>query len=132
MLKLQTGFPRDFPTNELLNVTQELSVHQLIAYYSLLQVHKTLVNKKPSYIYDKFEIRNPQDGVVLPHRQFSTIAPINRQLNLSRAGFICRGSQLFNLLPWSYVFAQNINSSKWMLKNGRCQILPSNRLDTMY
>ena len=99
MLKLQTGLPRDFPTSDLLKETKELSVHQLIAYYTLLQVHKTVVNKKPAYISEKFVLRNPQEGVVLPHSQFSTIAPINRQLNLSRAGFIFRGAQLFNMLP---------------------------------
>ena len=99
MLKLQTGLPRDFSTCDLMKETQELSVHQLIAYYTLLQVHKTIVNKKPSYISEKFALRNSKEGVVLPHRQFSTITPVKKKLNLSRAGFIFRGTELFNMLP---------------------------------
>ena len=47
MLKLQSGLPHDFPTEDLINLTGELSVHQLIAYHTLLQVHKIIVNKKP-------------------------------------------------------------------------------------
>ena len=46
-------------------------------------------------------MRNPQDGVVFPYRQISTIAPLNRTLNVSRAGFIYRGTALFNQLPLS-------------------------------
>ena len=81
--------------------TKELSVNQLIAFHTLVQIHKIVVNKKPSSLFRKCAIRNPQDGITFPHRQTSTIVPLNRKFNVSRAGFIYRGTALFNQLPLS-------------------------------
>ena len=85
-------------TKELLKITDELSVHQLIAYHTLLQVNKTIISKKPSYIYKKLKLRTPGENFIFPKRQTHTIM-VNRKLNISRSSFIYRGANLFNRLP---------------------------------
>ena len=67
-------------------------------------------------------IRNPHDGITLPHRTSSTITPVNNRLNLTRAGFIYRGTALFNQLPFSLRTCTRIKKFKedtktWVLLN---------------
>ena len=76
VLKLQNGLPRDFPTKDLLVKSNELSINQLIAYHTLVQVHKIVVNRKPAYISKKLIVKMPSDGIAFPHRQVSTITPL--------------------------------------------------------
>ena len=52
VLRLKTGLDYDTPTSTLVSESNDLSVHQLIAYQTILTVHKTLRNKKPTYIYN--------------------------------------------------------------------------------
>ena len=42
VLKLQMKLPRDFPTKDLLEKSDTLSIHQLIGYHTLVQVYKIL------------------------------------------------------------------------------------------
>ena len=115
MLKLRLGRRYDFPTNDLLKITGELSVHQLIAYHTLLQVNKTLISKKPAYIYEKLQLRTPEVNSIFPQRQSHTIQ-INRRLNISRSSFIYRGANLFSQLPMDLRMCQNENHFKKKVK----------------
>ena len=81
-----------------MEITGELSVHQLVAYHTLLQVNKTLISKKPSYIYKKLHLRTPGESSIFPQSQSHTII-INSRLNISRSSFLYRGASLFNQLP---------------------------------
>ena len=47
VLKLETGFPSDYSTRDLINFTDQLSVHQLVAYHTLIHVHKIIIHDKP-------------------------------------------------------------------------------------
>ena len=116
MLKLRSSRPYDFPTSELLKITNELSVHQLIAYHSLLQINKTLISKKPSYIYKKLQVRTPVEEFIFPKRETHTIA-INRKLNASRSSFLYRGASLFNKLPQKLRECQNEKDFKREVKS---------------
>ena len=98
VLKLQTGLPRDYPTNELITQTGELSIHQMIAYHTLVQVHKTVITKKPKYLSDKLSPRVPGGVDMFPHRQAFTIT-VNRELTISRVAFVYRGAKIWNQLP---------------------------------
>ena len=67
-------------------------------------------------------MKYPQEGNVFPCRQSATIAPLNRKLNLSRAGFIFRGTNLFNQLPMELRTCKEISKFKkevrdWTLAN---------------
>ena len=101
ILKLQTGLPRDYPTNQLLTKTGNLSIHQLIAFQTLTQVFKVINNKKPHYLSTKFNIRNPENNRAFPHRKVNTVLVTNSKLSITRGGFIFRGQTLWNLLPAS-------------------------------
>jgi hypothetical protein len=85
---------QNMPTVELLNLSGDLSVHQLGALRTLNLTKKIMLTQKPSYLAERFMI--PQDrgtraGEVL-HRE-------NLKLGLAREGFVYRGIKLFNLLP---------------------------------
>ena len=90
-LRLQTGLPYDYPTKDLIKKTGQLSVHQMIAYHTLLQVHKVIINNRPKYLSDKMKIKSATDST-FPHRQAFTINVSNKSLSISRAGFVFRGS----------------------------------------
>ena len=75
------------------------AVHQLVAYHTLIQVHKIIISEKPRYLSNNMKIKCPQDGSVFPHRQSTTINVNNKNLSISRAGFVFRSAQLFNNLP---------------------------------
>ena len=78
--------------------TGTLSVHQMIAYYTLLTVFKVIKTGKPSYLSSKLMV-NRDAGVARRGLEASTIATPNYILGVSRAGFIYRGAKLFNMLP---------------------------------
>ena len=51
------------PTSELLDQTGSLSVHQMIAYHTAITTHKIIKSGKPSYIADKFKMRNMNQNI---------------------------------------------------------------------
>ena len=122
VLKLQTGLPRDYPTKDLLLKTENLSIHQQIAYQTLVQVFKAIINQKPHYISNKLIIRKPEQNKIFPLRQINTVLTTKKNLSLSRGGFMYRGQTLWNLLPTSLRFCVKIKDfkvqvRKWVLDN---------------
>ena len=85
-------------TKDLISKSGELSVNQLVAYHTLLQTHKSILTQQPEYIYRNFNIKTPGQNQPFPHRQAFTLNT-NRNLLISRAGFLYRGSHLWNMLP---------------------------------
>ena len=86
------------PTLELVKSCGDLSVHQLGAYYTVLQVYKTITNHQPKYLSDKLILRKPIENIIFPQRHVNTIK-VRGNLTLSRSGFLYRGAQLWNSLP---------------------------------
>ena len=68
------------------------------AYHTLLQVHKSILNQQPQYIYDNLNLRVHGKNQTFPHRQEYTVNT-NRNLSISRAAFIYRGAHIWNMLP---------------------------------
>ena len=99
VLKLQTGLPNDCPTIELMKETGSFSVHQLMAFHTLVQVHKIVINQKPKYLAEKLKLKTSENnGKIFPHKHSNKIN-VNCELSLSRAAFVHRGAQIFNSLP---------------------------------
>ena len=71
-----------------------MSVHQLIAYKTILTVYKTIQTKKPSYIYNK--LKPKQTGRPLRN---GTNLDIQAELTITRGGFMYRASKLYNMIP---------------------------------
>ena len=85
---------QNIPTVELLNLSGDLSIHQLGALRTLNLTKKIILTQKPSYLAQRLMIpqdRGTRSGGVLPQE--------NLKLGLAREGFIYRGIKLYNLLP---------------------------------
>ena len=105
--RLLTGAPYHTPTKELLQMTDSLSIQQMIAFQTLVMTHKILKSKKPTYLASHMtmnlnskELRN---GQMLNHPKTS--------LAISREGFIQRGITLMNKLDKSA--RQECNTKKF-------------------
>ena len=66
-----------------------LSVNQLVAYHTLIQVYKIRKSEEPEYLYGILSNDNRNDHIVIP----------NSELSLFKKSFTCRGSQLWNSVP---------------------------------
>ena len=86
------------PTSELLDQTGSLSVHQMTAYHTALTTHKIIQSGKPSYIAEKFKVRNMNQNT---RQGAGTLVPPSYSRNIPREGFIYRGAVLHNKLPVS-------------------------------
>ena len=119
------------PTVTLMRVCGWMSVRQLMAYHSLVVLHKTLASQKPVYLYQKvtsggkftyktrqaascppgfsFEVNHPTDSGTL--RQGSST-----KLGLSRKGWCWKSVELYNTLPTDLRLERKLPSFKKRLK----------------
>ena len=98
VLRLKTGnYEMNAPTNALLDVTGDLSVHQLGAYHTLVTAHRIIRTGSPQYLAGKLELRKPLPGHPFPARQLNTIS-VNSELTIGRSSFLYRAARLWNLL----------------------------------
>ena len=86
------------PTEDLLNQTDSLSIHQMIAYHTAESTYKIVQSGKPSYIAAKMQVRKGNQN----NRQGAgTVSQPGYTLNMAREGFIYRGATIFNKLDES-------------------------------
>ena len=112
-MKLNQSDNSNTSCKDLVRMTGDMSIHQLMAYFTLLQMHKTVTTQKPSYLANKLVLRKPTvDERVFPHRQLNCINLDDRNMTISRSGFICRGAKLWNLLPLELRCKEKSNSFK--------------------
>ena len=96
--RMKTGLGYNVSTEDLLKASGELSIHQLIAYHTLLTVHKIKLSEKPQYLNQRLAFSSFEEYGVAPRRQANKIY-IKQELSISRTGFIYRGGLLWNQLP---------------------------------
>ena len=65
------------PTQTLLNQCGWLSIRQLVAYHSLILLHKVIVNKTPQYIYSRLKFnerdsRTSDNMMLVENRRYKT------------------------------------------------------------
>jgi hypothetical protein len=96
--RMKTGLGYDKSTKELLAASRDMSKHQLTAYHTLVMVNKIKTNRKPEYLDRRVPFITFEEDGVGPRRQQNKIY-VKQSLNISRAGFIYRGSLLWNQLP---------------------------------
>ena len=98
--RMKTGLGYEVSSKSLLQADDDLSIHQLIAYHTLVTVHKIKGSQKPRYIDERLPFRpSNDDDDEEPHRNSKKIYVGNQELNMSRAGFVYRGGHLWNQLP---------------------------------
>ena len=120
-LWLQTGLGWEASTRHLVSEGKALSVQQLTAYHTLMTVFKAVRLKKPSYLAEKFKLRQPNESEVFPHRQTNCIKG-KANLTISRGGIVYRGAKLWNLMDPDLRNEPKLKSfkpkvKKWIIAN---------------
>ena len=95
MNKLITGARQGVATVDLLRDTNSLSIQQMVAYYTLIMVHKVTLTGKPSYIAGKLRLRDESERELRAWGGRMVEIPAYT-LETSRAGFVYRGGKLYN------------------------------------
>ena len=121
-LRYKSGiFELNTPTSVLLDATNDLSVHQLGAYQTLVTVFRIVTTGQPRYLSEKLTLRKPTQDGVFPCRKINTIN-VQCELSIARSGFCYRGAKLWNSLPSGLrqeirvnIFKKNVR--KWVLDN---------------
>ena len=93
--RLITGAKYDAPTAELLEETESLSVHQMIAYQTAVMTYKIIQSKKPSYLASRIQ---PRECNMRLRGRLGSIEQQGRSLSIAKEGFIYRGRQIMNKL----------------------------------
>ena len=93
--RLITGARHGVATTELLASTNSLSVQQMVAYYTLIMVHKITKTGKPSYLARKLKLREEGERELRGWGGRTVEVP-DYSLEASRAGFVYRGGRLYN------------------------------------
>ena len=113
--RMKTGLGFDISTKELLEASKELSIHQLIAYHTLVMVKKIKSSKKPRYLDRRLPFTTLEDNIAGPRRQLNKIH-VRQSLSISRAGFDYRGALLWNSLPDQLRTMENLGGFKSVVK----------------
>ena len=118
IMRILTGLSRDTPTSVLLEQTGSLSVHQSIAFQTLILAKKIANSGKPSYIAEQLNSQNDARSTL--RGQNVNMDLKSYRLNSSRAGFLYRAAKLFNSLPMEIKKEDNskkfkIDVRKWIL-----------------
>ena len=120
------------PTKTLMKVCGWMSVRQLMAYHSLVLLHKTLRSKTPVYLHQKvtsgghFPYRTRTASACPPGFSFTVSHPTDNgairqqsgsKLGLSKQGWCWSSVELYNLLPTDLRLETKLPSFKKRLKN---------------
>ena len=86
-----------------------LTVNQLLAYHTLVQVFKIRKSEEPEYLSDLLGKDNRQGSIIIP----------NSDLTLAKKSFVFRGAELWNKLPIQIrqslkIGSFKIASKKWV------------------
>jgi hypothetical protein len=114
VLRSLTDFDRRTPVTVLHDQSNQLSVHQRCALYTLTSVQKAINMKQPDYSFSRFKPLNDHTN----HQ----ISRVEYKLSLSRGGYFYRGSKLYNQVPDQITQTSNETvfktaAKKWVLRN---------------
>jgi hypothetical protein len=99
VLRMKTkNFDLNVPTDDLLDSTGDLSVHQLGAHHTIVTAHRVITTGQPQYLAAKLILRQPRPDETFPLRQANTIT-VNCDLTIGRSGFLYRAARIWNQLP---------------------------------
>ena len=100
-LRLQTGLGWYSSTEQLVNRANTLSVHQLVAYHTLLQAHKCRISGEPLFMFRRLfpNANQQQDNLGSLRSVTNESISINFNLSLTRGSFFYRAARLYNALP---------------------------------
>ena len=120
------------PTKTLLKTCGWMSVRQLMAYHSLVLLHKTLAHQAPVYLYEKvtaggqFHYKTRQAAVCPTEFSFSVQHPTNSgtvrqvssvKLGISKQSWCWRSVEMYNTLSTELRMEKKLPKFKKQLKN---------------
>ena len=111
VMRITTSSRYDTPTSELLQKSNQLSIHQLMGYHTATQVYNIKQNRFPLYHFRRLfgENNGLRSGSNLESR-------VEFRKSLGRGSFFYQGSRLWNLLPQALKTAPDIRMFKLMTK----------------
>ena len=114
VLRLRTGLHRDTAVATLLSRGRQLSVQQLAAYHSVLQVYKTCQTKQPEYLYHRLF---PNDNIIDEETRITRSIRnmdirVENNLSLARSAFCYKASKLWNSMPSVIKTTRHLNGFK--------------------
>ena len=104
ILRLLTGLDYETPTKVLLEKTNQLSVHQLVAYHTACQLYKISKSQLPAYHFNRLFRKNENGIVECKNIQFN--------LTLGKSNFFYQSSKIWSALPVELKEAPTIHSFK--------------------
>ena len=118
-LRLETRSDRNTPTTELLSKTRKLSVHQMVAQSTAVQVYNVNRSQEPRYHHARLFGRNQP---TLYETRTARDPRLEVNLSLGRGGFFYQGSRIWTALPQHIKDARNVetfkkNCKKWVQAN---------------
>ena len=120
IMRIQTGDDVGIRIRVLLDKSRQLSVQQMVAYQTAVQVYNISRNMEPRYHYDR--LFGPVDsGSSIQTRQGNQ-KRVNFNLSLARGSFFYQGSRIWAALPWNIRSVQNTKifkrkCRKWIIRN---------------
>ena len=114
-LRIYKKVPRETPIRTLLAQSNSLSVHQLVAYHSAVQVYKVNTTKKPEYHYHRLFGEN---RVLLPRTRSDTNndSRVDFKLSLARTSFFFQSSRIWSAIPLCIKTAKSLETFKRAMK----------------
>ena len=118
VMRMESRMDYNTPTTTLLDKTNSLSVHQLVAQYMLTQMYKVVETQQPQYHYSRLVVED-MGG---PARRSRKEVKIEFNLSLSRGSFFYQASRLWAALPAQLKQANKITGfknlcKKWIKEN---------------
>ena len=115
-MRLQTRKDRSTPTTTLLQLTNSLSVHQMIAHKSLVQTYNVQLNQAPKYHYERlFSHGSVQEQGTRATTNQNTRIEFSK--TVGRGSFFYQASRLWNALPVGIIMARKSGIFKAQAKN---------------
>ena len=113
VMRVTTNSRYDTPTTELLRKTNQLSIHQMIAFQTSCQVFNIYKNRFPAYHFDRFFGGLSDNQNVIGSRSRTNLeSRIDFKTSLGRGSFFFLGSRIWNALPQSAKAAADIRCFK--------------------
>ena len=121
-LRMLTNLDRDTPTATLLHRTKLMSVHQMVAHHTAVQVYNVYRNRAPHYHYQRM-FSNLNETRTMGNRSTTNhSARVYFTGSLGRSSFFYRGSRIWSALPLNIKTAPTLQSFKsrckrWTMAN---------------
>ena len=112
VMRIMSNERYDTPTTTLLQKTNQLSIHQLVAYHSGNQVYNINKNKFPKYHYRRLFGIEIEPENIETRSLTNQVSRIDFNSSLARGSFFFQASRMWNALPTSVKGSPNIDIFK--------------------